>query len=172
LQNVQKCGIIYSIKYIIGGVLMKTRFYIILIILSITSLFSIFLIKPSIEGTSKTIKIVRTLSSYTKEVNEARKEFSNDTSDGYKFYPGGQEKFDEKYSVITEKRQKFYNSTDLFTKYFSNLTTLEKTEFLVSRIIAIIFYTVSIVGCILFWLLYAITKNKKSKNKKRRNITK
>jgi len=151
---------------------MKTRFYIILVILSITSLFSIFLIKPAIEGTSKTFKIVRTLSSYTNEVKEARKEFSNDTSDGYRFYPGGQEKFDEKYSVIMEKRQKFYNSTDTFTKYFSNLSTIEKTEFLVSRIIALLFYIFSIIGCIFFWLLYAIMKNKKSRNKKRRNSKK
>ena len=140
---------------------MKTRFYVILIILSIVAIFSSLMMKPALNDLQKSYTLGKTLHDISKEVERTRAEYSYDTSQGYKFYPGGQEKFDEAYKGIMERRSNLYDSADTFTNYFSNLGKVQKVEFIASKAIAVMFYAISIAFAVWFWIVYAIKSVKK-----------
>lgn len=152
---------------------MKTRFYVIIIILSVLSIFSLLLIQPTVKELDDSFQLGKTLSNYSSEVEKARMNYSYDTSNGYQFYPGGQEKFDKEYNKIMEKRNELYNSSDSFTNYFSNLSKAEKVAFIASKVIAIVFYATVIITCLMFWMAYAIiTLKRKARKEKRKRYSK
>ncbi len=145
---------------------MKAQFWILITVLSIGLIFSVPFTIIASKDLVKSISIGNTLMSYNSELQKVRVDNSFNSSNGYIFNPGGKEIYEEKYKEISVKRDLIFNSDDSFTKYFSNLNRFNKFEFVVSKVIAIIFYLFIFFSSISMWIWYLIQVNKKSKKAK------
>lgn len=151
---------------------MKTRSYVILIILIILSILgpvSLFLYPQNAHEFTQAKNIGNVLRGYSNELEKIQKDPSNSyfsSQNGFVLTPKGQERYDKRLLEINELRSVYYNSEDPLTNYFSNLDKRAKASFICSRFIAHCFYLISMILCGASWILYIICMIYVSKKKK------
>jgi hypothetical protein len=129
-------------------------------------------IQPSIGELKNALEIGGTLNSYSKELQKCQRDNSRESSNGYVFNPGGQEKYDDMLREIEVKRNVFYNSSDKFTNYFSNLGHIQKLEYIISKAIAILVYAICISLNVVFWIIYLVEVNRKKAKRSNKSTVK